>query len=162
MSAGDLKTDGLKGNNFPWQLKMLKGLESIIDAINSSTTGGNVSIVNPLGENFCEDSVSTTLCRDQASVRIIPGINRVAGLKNITYFTGANVRLSTLSIYNEDTTTNILVSIDNGINYVPLYPGTTISYDAGGLLNYLHSTDTIFVDQNLAHIEPLIIYTYIL
>jgi len=33
MSVGDLKTDGLKGNNFPWQLKMLKGLQGIIDAI---------------------------------------------------------------------------------------------------------------------------------
>jgi len=33
MSVGDLKTDGLKGNNFPWQLKMLKGLQGIINAI---------------------------------------------------------------------------------------------------------------------------------
>lgn len=33
MSVGDLKTDGLKGNNFPWQLKMLKGLQGILDAI---------------------------------------------------------------------------------------------------------------------------------
>jgi hypothetical protein len=33
MSVGDLKTDGLKGNNFPWQLRMLKGLQGIINAI---------------------------------------------------------------------------------------------------------------------------------
>ena len=31
MSAGDLKTDGLKGNNFPWQLKMLKGQQCACD-----------------------------------------------------------------------------------------------------------------------------------
>jgi hypothetical protein len=33
MSVGNLKTDGQKGNNFPWQLRMLKGLQGIINAI---------------------------------------------------------------------------------------------------------------------------------
>ena len=33
MSIGNLKTDGNKGNNFPWQLKMLQGLQGIINAI---------------------------------------------------------------------------------------------------------------------------------
>jgi len=40
MSIGDLKTDGLKGNNFPWQLKMLKGQQCACDqltAINANT-----------------------------------------------------------------------------------------------------------------------------
>ena len=159
MSAGDLKTDGLKGNNFPWQLKMLKGLQSIIDAINSSTTSGNVSIVNPLGQVDCADAVSTALCNLQANVIVEAGINRVTGLKSISYFTGAGSKLLTLSIYNEDTLTNILVSTDNGVNFVPVSPGTTISYDAGGLLNYFDSS-IIFIDQNSATIEPLIIYTY--
>jgi hypothetical protein len=31
MSIGDLKTDGNKGNNFPWQLKVLQGLQAVID-----------------------------------------------------------------------------------------------------------------------------------
>jgi hypothetical protein len=30
-SIGDLKNSGLQGNNFPWQLKMLKGLQALID-----------------------------------------------------------------------------------------------------------------------------------
>jgi hypothetical protein len=34
MSVGNLKTDGQKGNNFPWQLKMLQGLQGIIDTLN--------------------------------------------------------------------------------------------------------------------------------
>lgn len=33
MSVGNLKTDGQKGNNFPWQLQMLKGLQGIIDSL---------------------------------------------------------------------------------------------------------------------------------
>ena len=33
MSIGNLKTDGNKGNNFPWQLKMLQGIQGIINAL---------------------------------------------------------------------------------------------------------------------------------
>ena len=33
MSVGDLKTDGLKGNNFPWQLKMLLGQQCACDQL---------------------------------------------------------------------------------------------------------------------------------
>ena len=32
MSIGNLKTEGNKGNNFPWQYKMLLGLQGIIDS----------------------------------------------------------------------------------------------------------------------------------
>ncbi len=49
MSVGDLKDYGNKGNNFPWQLKMLKGLQSIITSVidlipflNSIITNTNV------------------------------------------------------------------------------------------------------------------------
>ena len=33
MSIGDTKSYGNKGNNFPWQLQMLKGLQGIIDTL---------------------------------------------------------------------------------------------------------------------------------
>ena len=36
MSIGNLKTDGGKGTNWPWQYKMLKGLQGIIDIISST------------------------------------------------------------------------------------------------------------------------------
>ena len=36
MSIGNLKTDGGKGTNWPWQYRMLKGLEGIINAINTT------------------------------------------------------------------------------------------------------------------------------
>ena len=38
-SIGNLKNSGLKGNNWPWQYKMLLGLQGIIDTI-STTAGG--------------------------------------------------------------------------------------------------------------------------
>lgn len=42
MSVGDLKDYGNKGNNFPWQLKMLKGLQGIINAITPNVRTPNV------------------------------------------------------------------------------------------------------------------------
>jgi hypothetical protein len=39
MSIGNLKTDGGKGTNWPWQYKMLKGLQGIIDVINNTANG---------------------------------------------------------------------------------------------------------------------------
>ena len=158
MSVGDLKDYGNKGNNFPWQLKMLKGLQGIINAIISST---NINIIGPLGQRICGDSISTTLCTDQANVVITPGINTVNGLKNIAFFTGATSKLLTLSIYNQDTTVSILVSTDNGVTYISVPKGVTINYDASGLLNYFDPVK-IYINSNSATIDPLIIYTYTL
>lgn len=39
MSIGNLKTEGNKGNNFPWQYKMLLGLQGIINALSGTTNG---------------------------------------------------------------------------------------------------------------------------
>jgi len=153
MSVGDLKDYGNKGNNFPWQLKMLKGLQGIINAI--------ISTGYPLGQRACVDSVSTTLCDNQANVPILPGINTVTGIKPISYYTGATAKLLTLSIYNQDTTVSILVSTDNGVTYVSVPKGVTINYDAAGLLNYFDPRP-IYINQNSATLNPLIIYTYIL
>lgn len=158
MSVGDLKDYGNKGNNFPWQLKMLKGLQGIINAIASLT---NINIIGPLGQRTCNNSVSTTLCTGQANVAILPGINTVNGLKNIAYYTGGSAKLLTLSIYNQDTTVSILVSTDNGVTYVSVPKGVTINYDAAGLLNYFDPTQ-IYINSNSATIDPLIIYTYTL
>lgn len=39
MSIGNVKTEGSKGNNFPWQLKMLEGLQAILNALTGTTNG---------------------------------------------------------------------------------------------------------------------------
>ena len=165
MSVGNLKTDGQKGNNFPWQLKMLKGLQGIyttlVNIYNVIISSINVNIISPLGQQACVDSVSTTLCTSQANVPILLGINTVNLLKPMNYYIGGTSKLLTLSIYNQDTTVSILVSTDNGVTYVSVPKGVTINYDASGLLNYF-DPKRIYINQNSATIEPLIIYTYIL
>jgi hypothetical protein len=331
MSVGDLKTDGLKGNNFPWQLKMLLGQQCacdqlteinantddvefllsailttlqanteyeakfVVDTCNGDTVYLEVRVWNPdtstwgpityylpgsdtpvippgaatpgcliytdpsgvlalilgaiqagnliltdietntgdtvtelqnllalytAGQSACADSLSVTLCTEQglslsaienntgaivtstASIDantanidtntaninantaaisidtaaisvdtativtninypILPGINNVVGNKNISYYIGALSKLLTLSIYNQDSVNDILVSTDLGVTYVRVLPGVTINFDAGGLLNYFRP-DEIWIDQDIATANPLIIYTYIL
>lgn len=153
MSIGNLQDYGNKGNNFPWQLKMLKGLQGIIDKL--------VLLVYPLGQQACDDSVSTTLCTDQANVVIKPGINTVNGLKSMDFYIGGNGKLLTLSIYNPDTAVSILVSTDAGDNYVSIPSKVTINYDAGGLLNYFYP-ENIIIDSNGATVDTIISYTFIL
>jgi hypothetical protein len=41
MSVGNLKTDGGKGTNFPWQYKMLKGIGELVRI---SGGGGSTAI----------------------------------------------------------------------------------------------------------------------
>ena len=38
-SIGDLRNSGLQGNNWPWQYKMLEGLQGIYNALIGSATG---------------------------------------------------------------------------------------------------------------------------
>ena len=46
MSIGNLKDSGNQGNNFPWQLKMLQGLEAIVNGLNSITVNFPTTPVN--------------------------------------------------------------------------------------------------------------------
>ena len=66
MSAGNLKTEGQKGNNFPWQYKMLLGL----DSINSNIISGNITNVNSMAiDAFGRQRVSNPLTLFDSSHR---------------------------------------------------------------------------------------------
>ena len=62
MSIGNLKTDGNKGNNFPWQLRMLKGLQDLYDT-NFETAIVVVECPGPIYTSYLEvrtwDQIST-------------------------------------------------------------------------------------------------------
>jgi len=66
MSIGNLKDYGNKGNNFPWQYKMLQGLE----AINSSVISGNITNTNSMAiDAFGRQRVSSPLTLFDSSHR---------------------------------------------------------------------------------------------
>ena len=119
MSVGNLKTEGSKGNNFPWQLKMLQGLEAILIAqtvntgairspqlISTTTTGTipgqphSVSIYN------AGNAVGTLTVSGGAAVNIPVGatINMDAGGNNNRFASGAFV-------YNATGTTFIIAYV---------------------------------------------------
>jgi len=80
-SIGDLKNSGLQGNNFPWQLKMLEGLQKIYDEVKKPLT-------------CAEDSIS--LCDGQGhSLDILPnGSINVNVLNSIPVAIDCNDRIS--------------------------------------------------------------------
>lgn len=51
MSIGNLKDEGNKGNNFPWQLKMLQGISAVYDGIASLVTSGITTNPNPAAQD---------------------------------------------------------------------------------------------------------------
>ena len=58
MSIGNDKSYGNKGNNFPWQLKMLQGLQKIADSL-SGTSSGKPKV--PALERITSTWTNTTL-----------------------------------------------------------------------------------------------------
>ena len=106
MSVGDLKTDGLKGNNFPWQLKMLKGLQGIINAI----------IAIP----------------PTPALSKVPVIERISGTTLSINVAIQSISIACPATSGND----IYVSTNGGLNYVTIRPGETVYYDAGTLNNY--------------------------
>ena len=71
MSVGDLKDYGNKGNNFPWQLKMLKGLQGIINAITliPLPTTRTPNIIN----SITTGTIPTSYGFSVANVGVTPG-----------------------------------------------------------------------------------------
>jgi len=72
MSIGNLKDTGNQGNNFPWQWKMLQGLQAIADATSAPLTCVEDSIAICAGGNLL---TSTTIGADTGlDVNIIGGV----------------------------------------------------------------------------------------
>ena len=106
MSVGNLKTDGLKGNNFPWQLKMLKGLQGIINAIIAIPTTSGLSKV--------------------------PVAVRIQGSSLPISFPIQSISIACTT----DSTNSITFTTDNFASSTKLIPGETVYYDAGALNNF--------------------------
>ena len=106
MSIGNLKTDGLKGNNFPWQLKMLKGLQGIINAIIAIPATSGLSKV--------------------------PVAVRISGSSLPISFPIQSISIACTT----DSLDTIIFTTDNFATITPLIPGETVNFDAGALNNF--------------------------
>jgi len=126
MSIGNLKDYGNKGNNFPWQLKMLQGLQGIINELQGSL---DVNITAPIGQQIMDDSVSVVIASDQAGIARSPGIIRPTAAGDLN--TVATIFFS-VSVAN--------VGLANGIVLgTTIKPGEVLNFSGDALNNYFTS-----------------------
>ena len=121
MSIGDLKDYGNKGNNFPWQLKVLQGLQCICDelkAINIDTAAIEATLLD----------IETILQQVETNT------TGVARKPNFLRPTGANgtVAAGTFSMSFASVGTGNAI-----VGGIVVKPGETLNFDAGALNNTL-------------------------
>ena len=143
MSIGNLKDTGNMGNNFPYQYKVLSGLQGIINAVNAGGGGGgSVTIAGPLGQTTMSASLPVTIASDQTGAARIPVFLRSSGSGTIT-----DVAYS-LSVSN--------VGAANGTFLgVIIKPGETLNFGADALNNYYPANTFTY---NGSGTELIIIY----
>lgn len=140
MSIGNLKDSGNQGNNFPWQLKMLQGLQGIINELQGTL---DVEIVGPLGQQVMADSVSVVVASDQVGVERTPNFLRPSGIFGNTPVGIFSVSFASVGTANAT------------VGGMILKPGETLNLDAGAINNTL---GVIAYDTTLAGAELIIIY----
>jgi len=144
MSIGNLRDSGNQSNNFPWQLKMLQGLQGIIDELQGTL---DVEIVAPLGQQIMDDSVSVVIASDQAGVERTPNFLRPTGVAGTT---PAGVFSASFASVG---TANAIVG--TGAGTIILKPGETVNFDGGSVNNTLSA---ITYDTTTAGAELIITY----
>ena len=131
MSIGNTKEYGNKGNNFPFQLKSLQGLQCACDQLTEVVTN-TATIINQLGGT--------------------PGAQRIANILRVA---------STAGTIGSDVYSISFSNVGTGnatVNGVILKQGETINFDAGTLNNYF-PLGTFSYDTTTSGAELLITYT---
>lgn len=115
-SIGDLRNSGLQGNNFPWQLKMLEGLQKIYDEVKKPLTCAedSISLCGPAGGLpvviDCNDRIS--LCVNGAIVNSTNALP-VTVTNPLPLEVNINQANDSILIYGFDGTTNQPISVDS-------------------------------------------------
>jgi hypothetical protein len=113
-SIGDLKNSGLQGNNWPWQYRVLKGLDGIIDALTAGVC--------------CPPQVR----RPVVVYETLPGL-----VPDGTYgFSIANVGAAAGTVDGQSLPAGVTINFDPGVNNII----KGITYDATGttfLITYI-------------------------
>ena len=110
MSVGNLKDSGNQGNNFPWQLKMLQGLQALKDDL-------DVLVQNE------SDCCKETLTAIDKVLNVLSGYERTPNISSETGV-GATPLAYSVSISNVGSAAAVL----NGVS-VPA--GVTLNFDPG-------------------------------
>lgn len=152
-SIGDLKNSGLQGNNFPWQLKMLEGLQKIYDevkkpltcaedSVNLCTPGGGIPVVID-----CNDRIS--LCVNGAVVNAANSLP-VTVVNPLPLEVNINQANDSILIYGFDGVANQPISVTptGEVNIRPLTCTDTVSlcFDNAGTPTQVSDTNPLPVN----------------
>jgi hypothetical protein len=153
MSIGNLKTEGNKGNNFPYQLKVLQGLQCVCDQLkelNIDTTAIEATLLDieaAIGNLATEATLlnvetnttglatETTLLNVETATQAIE--TNTTGVARTPNFLRPSGSLGTVTA---GTFSMSFASVGTGnatVGGMILKPGETINFDAGALNNTL-------------------------
>ena len=122
MSIGNLKDSGNQGNNFPWQWKMLQGIQAIVDATSAPLT-------------CVEDSV--TICNDNIDAFTFTNILGVGESLNVNIANTIPLEVNiteandSILVYGNDGTTNRKIKTDTSGVLAIQDNGGSITVDGG-------------------------------
>jgi hypothetical protein len=94
MSVGNLTDYGNKGNNFPWQLKMLQGITSMINSLTGVTAGASRTT------NILRPTTSGTVTAGKRSASFSNVGTANATIKGVTIKPGETVNFDAGAINN--------------------------------------------------------------
>jgi len=121
MSIGNTKTDGNKGNNFPYQHKVLKGLQSVLEDLQNL-------LVNTTGlatENTLQ-TVESNTTGIQRTPRFIRPVNTSGNINS------ADSEFYSVSVAN-------VGSADGTVLGIAIRPGEVLNFSADALNNFFTS-----------------------
>ena len=133
MSIGNTKDQGNKGNNFPWQIRMLNGLQCVCDQLkelNIDTTAIEATLLDI-------EAAINNLATEATLLNVETNTTSVARTPNFLRPTGAS------STVAAGTFSMSFASVGTGnatVGGMTLKPGETINFDAGTLNNTLSTS----------------------
>jgi hypothetical protein len=133
MSIGNTKSDGNKGNNFPFQLKVLQGLQCTCDqlkAINVDTTAIEAILTSIAADitNLATEATLQVVETNTTGVARVPNLLRVTGPTDLSGF----APLYSVSVAN-------VGSADGTVLGGILKPGEIVNFSADALNNFFSS-----------------------
>jgi hypothetical protein len=134
MSIGNLKTDGNKGNNFPFQLKVLQGLQCTCDELKAIGVDTAAIEATLLDIEAAIGNLAT-----EATLQVIEA-NTTGTSKTPGYIISSNdfgaIAIDVTSVsFSNNSSVDADISVD-GVNYTTLPAGVTLNFDAGAIGNY--------------------------
>jgi hypothetical protein len=111
MSIGNLKDYGNKGNNFPWQLKVLEGLQKIYDFLvgSSLVTARTPVIASATGTGSVPVSYGFSIANVGGAAGLVGGVSLPAGT-TVNFAPDKNNNLNGIA-YNATGTTFLITWI---------------------------------------------------